>query len=364
MDFIDLSKFPPAEQEKILNRPALTPPPGVVPNFDNPPNQNDAGIATNAICLFITLVVVVLRAYAKIVCVKKLHIEDYLVAPALTTYVAYVYCDFWMLRDGGLFVHQWDVRLKDISHTIFILHVGVNLCAGTIMFLKVSILLEWIRIFVPFGTRNRFYWTSMVVLVLHTVFFASWIIAENLSYVKKIHILAASINLIANFVIIALPQWTIWTLQMHIKKKIGVILIFAIGILSLAAGATRLYLSVALYRSDDILYDQSGVYLSALIEMTCLFLVFCVPSIPKVFAETGLVAKVKSMLPGQWQGPPSSADSVGAFTTMVTARGCDSSQGCQETPGILRTTEFTFTAEKAASDQQIAHTEDTKGKMV
>ncbi|KAI0538554.1 hypothetical protein GGR58DRAFT_501059 [Xylaria digitata] len=379
---IDLSKLSPAEQEKTLNGPALMPPPGAVPNFDNPPNKNDVGIVTNAICLFVTLLVIVLRAYAKIVCVKKLRIEDYLIAPALATYVGYVYCDFWMIRDGGLFVHQWDIRLKSLSKNIYILHVGANLCAVTITILKVSILLEWIRIFVPFGTHNRFYWTSMVVLVLHTLFYIAWIILENLSCepyrkiwditvakghcidIKKIYILEAGVNLFANFIIIALPQWTIWTLQMPIKKKIGVILVFAIGILSLASAAFRLHSSIAFYRSDDIVYHQAGMYLSALIEMTCLFLIFCVPAIPKVFAGNRLCAKRRernsvfvnprlSSVYRQWQGGPTT-DSVEGFTTMVTTRGHDSSHKCQGTAGILRTTEFMLTAEKATSTTEKA----------
>ncbi len=72
----DVSNLTPDEQEEVLNGPALPPPPGVVPNFDNPGRWNYWGILTNVLCLTITLAVIGLRAYVKIFCVKKPRIED------------------------------------------------------------------------------------------------------------------------------------------------------------------------------------------------------------------------------------------------------------------------------------------------
>lgn len=127
------------------------------------------------------------------------------------------------------------------------MHVGANLIAVTIMIIKGAILLEWIHIFVPPGTRNYFYWTSTVVLYLHTFFYTSWIITKNLSCVpfnriwditvtdggcveiKHLFLPSASVNLVANMIILFLPQRAIWTLQMSVKKKVGAALIFFIG---------------------------------------------------------------------------------------------------------------------------------------
>ncbi|TGJ84619.1 hypothetical protein E0Z10_g4159 [Xylaria hypoxylon] len=394
---LEIGRLSPEALEKLMDGPALTPPPGVVPNFDNPPNWNHWGILTNILCLFITLLVIGLRAYAKIICVRKLHIEDYLIVPALATYAGSVYCDFWMIKDDGLFVHQWDIQLKHLGRIIYILHVGSNLCAVTIMILKASILLEWIRIFVPLGSHNRLYWTIMIVLVLHTLFYIGWIILENLTCepyskiwdvtvvggscidIKKTYIMAAAVNLLADFIILALPQWTIFTLQMTLKKKMGVFLVFAIGLLACISAAIRLHVSVSFYPSSDIVFAQAGLYLWALAEMTCLFLVFCVPAIPRVFAGNGLKAKVKTMLPWrtktkkkgsvsishplpsvykQWQGNSRSTDSLG-LTTVVIARGHDDDP-YQGTTGILRTREFTVTTEKIDLDQETTDVKETE----
>ncbi|KAI3325752.1 hypothetical protein HD806DRAFT_553010 [Xylariaceae sp. AK1471] len=324
MKSIDLSHFSLLQQQMILNGSALTPPPGVVPNFDHPPNENYLGILTNFICVITTLVVVLLRAYVKIFCMKKVQIED---LAALGTFIGCIYCNMWMIDISGLFVHQWDIRLKDLSRIIYILHIGANLCAVTIMALKASILMEWIRIFVPFGTRNSFFWTSAIVLALHTLFHVAWVFAENLSCtpyrkiwditvswgtcinVKGLYVPAAAVNLASDIIILILPQKAIWALQMSKKNKIGVSLMFTIGFLACVAATIRLYETVVFYHSDDLVYAQAGMYLWALAEMTCLFLVFCVPAIPKAFVGRGLKSKVKTML--SWRGLRSSTKTAG-----------------------------------------------------
>ncbi|KAI8631465.1 hypothetical protein F5Y19DRAFT_473138 [Xylariaceae sp. FL1651] len=311
---LDLSQLPLIQQQRILNGPALAPPPGIVPNFDNPPNQNHFGTLTNVMCLTTTVIVIGLRAYAKIFCVKQVHIEDYLAGGVLGTYIGCIYCNVWVASVGGLFVHQWDVRLKDLATILYILHIGSNLCAITIMVLKAAILREWIRIFVPYGSRNAFFWISAIVLTLHTLFHAAWIVSENLSCiphekiwditiswgtcidVKGLYVPAAAVNLGADIVILVLPQKAIWSLQMSRTSKIGVSLIFTIGFLACIAATFRLYSTVVFYRSDDVVYTQAGMYLWALAEMTCLFLVFCVPAAPKAFVGRGLRSKVKKIL--------------------------------------------------------------------
>lgn len=76
MRSINLSNLTQEQRQDILNGPALPPPPGVVPNFESPHNSDHIAIAVNVVSLMITILVVYLRAYAKIFCVKKLRLED------------------------------------------------------------------------------------------------------------------------------------------------------------------------------------------------------------------------------------------------------------------------------------------------
>lgn len=66
----------PAQRQKALEGPALLPPPGVKPNFTDPPNQNDLGYGLLSACAVICAIVVCIRLYAKIFCRRKMDIED------------------------------------------------------------------------------------------------------------------------------------------------------------------------------------------------------------------------------------------------------------------------------------------------
>ncbi|KAI1429031.1 hypothetical protein F5Y12DRAFT_799177 [Xylaria sp. FL1777] len=396
---INLSNYSPEEQDEIMNGPALPPPPGVVPDFNTTQRWNSLGIFTNVACLIITLTVIGLRAYAKIVCVKKLRLEDYMIPIALAAYIGCIYCDISMIHFSGLFVHQWDIRMKDLGTIMFFLHAGANLCASTIVTLKAAILLEWIRIFVPPGTRNYFFWIGSVLLIVHTLFYVGWIITENLSCVphrkiwditiwegrcidgKLIYIPVAAINLIADIIILVLPQRAIWTLHMSTKKKFGVALVFTIGSLACLSAGVRLHVTLVYYGSEDVVFTESGMYLWALVEMTCLFLVFCVPSIPRVFVDKGIKVRIKSLL--SWctrrtqtadedssqpslqmvlanrprsgayqprQETLSSVDMIWGPTTEITAAGAHDDHICEGVTGILRTREFTAEVTTAVPD--------------
>lgn len=72
----DLASLPPIWQTTILEGPALRPPPGVQPNFVNPPNQNSLGYALLIICFTVSTMMTGVRLYAKFASSKKLGIED------------------------------------------------------------------------------------------------------------------------------------------------------------------------------------------------------------------------------------------------------------------------------------------------
>jgi hypothetical protein len=65
----------PAEQQKFLEGPGLTPPDGKF-DFDNPPNRNDVGYTVVTICLVISALNVLLRLNARAFYLKKLSIPD------------------------------------------------------------------------------------------------------------------------------------------------------------------------------------------------------------------------------------------------------------------------------------------------
>ncbi|KAI1348543.1 hypothetical protein F5Y01DRAFT_306736 [Xylaria sp. FL0043] len=237
-------------QEAILNGPAYIPPPGVVPNLEHPPNRNRLVLIVIIICLTVATIASLLRGYSRICILRNVSREDCEIASTSDIFsVACAACGLCFVYHGpGAFVHQWNVRVKDLFDYLHILHIATNFYDVSIAALKVAILLEWARIFAPRGTRGLFYTMCHVLLWLNVLFYSSKILLINLSCIphraiwdktvpakclnqKIVYLVAAAIGVVSHAFILALPQTIIWRLQMSKQKKIGVSVIFATGIL-------------------------------------------------------------------------------------------------------------------------------------
>ncbi|KAI2470041.1 hypothetical protein F4781DRAFT_430777 [Annulohypoxylon bovei var. microspora] len=301
-----LPSLPLEEQEDILNGPALSPPANIVPNLDNPPNGNTLALVVITFCLSIVILAVLLRAYVKIFVVHKLFLEDVLVFAMITTYD---YCCYRVLFNVGFFVHQWDVRVRDVSEVLYVGNMGSSFYEVAISTLKVAILLEWNKIFAPNRSPRSFYWTCRILLWVTVLYYIITVIASNIvcfptpgfwkksgpsSCINKgvAEAISATLNLVSHILILALPQGVIWQLHMTNKKKIGVCLVFAIGILAVISGVCRLVATTRYFTSKDTIFVESQVYLWCVVELMFVVLVFCVPTIPRSFGEGTHVSKI------------------------------------------------------------------------
>ncbi|KAI0465690.1 hypothetical protein F4859DRAFT_527824 [Xylaria cf. heliscus] len=298
---ISFSSLSTAQQQALLDGPALTAPPGVQSNFENPPNLNSVGYVVPSIALAVTTIFVFIRLYTRFCIIRRARLEDYLILAGYGIYVGTVYAVYRLVTNVGLFVHQWDIKFQNLSEYLYwekAIHICANLYSVHILVSKTAILLEWLHIFVPDGTRNTFFWACHILLWVNVLFYFSIIIVANLICFpfaliwdktlegtcidgKVIEVASAALNLTSDIIILVLPQRVIWNLQMKKKKKIGVSIIFAIGILAVTAAAFRLSSATDYYHSKDATYVASALILWSLVEMTSLFLILSVPSVPK-----------------------------------------------------------------------------------
>ena len=209
------------------------------------------------------------------------------------------------------------------------------------MLIKIAIIMEWLHIFVPGGTRNRFFWSCWVVVIFNTAYYIANLVAIDLTCIpfqaiwditiedkkcldqKALNTSAAVINVVSDLAILGLVQQVIWKLHMPKNRKIGISLIFAAGILyaflslfsllrlfkpisgadiytcvnsGCVAGAARLVVTIQYQQDEDVTYSVSTVIMWAIGEQTSGFIVFCVPAIPKIFSNTGVSTRVASAL--------------------------------------------------------------------
>ncbi len=62
---MSLETPPSLHDSALLQQPALTPPPGVIPNFTNPADQGPMLIIVGAVLLALVIIALVTRAYTK-----------------------------------------------------------------------------------------------------------------------------------------------------------------------------------------------------------------------------------------------------------------------------------------------------------
>ncbi|TRX96991.1 hypothetical protein FHL15_002297 [Xylaria flabelliformis] len=296
--------LPPEIQNAILNGPALAPPRiDIVPNFEHPPNANLFARAITTIALVLVTIVIILRAYAKMFIVRKLQLQDYLAFLAYLCFIGCCYALYSIASGVGFFVHQWNVLVRDVNGLIFVsdqylftvlpsligssksLQIGVDFYAASILFVKTSILLDWLQIFAPRGTRGALFWIFHVIIWFNALFYTSIEVAGNLScrpfnriWDKSIpevcfdrtplDLTSAGVNLVCDIVILLAPQRVIWQLQLTTAKKIGLSIIFAIGLFAIALATGRLVATKLSSTSPDFTYEASKVGLCSIYSKT------------------------------------------------------------------------------------------------
>ncbi|KAL5338238.1 hypothetical protein BJX70DRAFT_215430 [Aspergillus crustosus] len=304
-----------------LDGPALKPPEGITPQFNNPPNRNGLAIAVLSTCAVFATICCFLRGYARVVLLRKLQTEELLVIIAYACFWGATYCTLALIKTPGYFVHTWNVRLRDVTPTqYYVLMFGI--CYSVVLpALKIGILVEWCRVFSPVGRRLKSpFWVGCAsIIFIQITANIAIIVALNLQCTPykaiydiivpghcfdlyKLQVGSASIHLICDMIIFLLPQRTIWTLKMSWRKRLGVSVIFGVGLLACISAAFRCSVTVTHGRSPDAVYTLGPLAFWAMAEMTCGFFIICLPCIPKIIKETGIVGHIKKLTKGSGRG--------------------------------------------------------------
>ncbi|TGJ80279.1 hypothetical protein E0Z10_g8482 [Xylaria hypoxylon] len=313
---------------EVLNGPADVSPDGIY-NFDERPPYNNLAYALVAVCITLTILGASLRAYTRLCVVKKVHVEDYLALFALVPYFLFIWGLVGYVAEGGLFVHQWNIRVGNMMdlgvakflHTALAnlvtqyLYVFTVIDAFYVIPAKAAILLEWIRIFVPRKTRNWFYWAAWSIIAINSLFyfaallvviFAEWPIEYNWNLLvpggrsladrKLLDLIATGVNLFTDISTFLLPQRIIWSLKMTRSRKIGISSMFSFGVFSVALAVGRLVATAnAIYPwpvLGDTAYTISPLWLWYLGELTSVNIVLVLLSVPRAFSVNTMPGRI------------------------------------------------------------------------
>ncbi|KAJ5525201.1 hypothetical protein N7494_011851 [Penicillium frequentans] len=104
----------------LLAQPALPAPPGVTPNFDNPPKSNTIAWVVTTLCLVIATICLSLRLFARVWLEKKMRAEEVLMICAYGTYCGTAYVAYAWIYSPGYFVHTWNLRNEDLIRPLYV----------------------------------------------------------------------------------------------------------------------------------------------------------------------------------------------------------------------------------------------------
>ncbi|KAI0101374.1 hypothetical protein GGR51DRAFT_530518 [Nemania sp. FL0031] len=313
MSDLDFSHLSPQQLESALATSSIPPPPGVIPNFDHPENENTVALVALSLTVTLATVFLILRIYVVFVKIKQPHLGDYLMPLGYVFYLIVCSGSLMRLSTAGFFIHQWNVLGKDIEPYLKVILIGDEFWLLGICLVKSSILIEWHRVFAPTRARTVFTMSCLALLTVNVLSYAGLFITLNLNCrpferiwnkaikgscidLRTIHLAAAIIDLILDVAILLLPQRIIWKLWLSYPKKIGVCAVFTIGILATVA-SLFLILAISDWKmSSDMTYRYASVALWAIAEMTGGILVFCAPVVPRFCQDLNLSAWLPGLL--------------------------------------------------------------------
>jgi hypothetical protein len=76
MDIVNWDLLTPQQQDEIMNGAAGMIPNGIESHLGRPPTKNTMTLVVLAVSLFVVTLCVLIRAYAKIIILKRVRIED------------------------------------------------------------------------------------------------------------------------------------------------------------------------------------------------------------------------------------------------------------------------------------------------
>ncbi len=223
---------------------ALKPPPGVVPDFQDPFTVRPYWIVTSSLGLVAASILLALRLYTKIVVVKKLRWEDYTCVLGFLFYAAFVALIFKVV-DAKAGAHQWNLTTQDMAQQYFYYNFSDLMYSPAVGFTKISIILLVIRIFCP-TKRDPFYWALQGLNVLNTIFYTIYFIIPIVEChprmkiwqpkspgsclkIFDLYIISGVFNVCSDIAMYSAPLWKIWHLHMSRGRRLGTMAVFATG---------------------------------------------------------------------------------------------------------------------------------------
>jgi hypothetical protein len=223
--------------------PAVTPPPGVTSNFEDPPSKAHIIHIVFSVCLGLVTLLVAIRIYTRACISKPLWWDDLASLLAWVFFIALVGVTFGAVENGGG-VDAWNVSKETYKVYNKYWRLIMIMARVDITLAKVAILLLFLRLFVPrqTGSRQMWFWI-WAMIIFNVIYCIVLILLIQLQCIRRkvpppngsclnqqmLIISASTINVITEIAILGVAVLAVWGLRMPTKRKIAIIALLSFG---------------------------------------------------------------------------------------------------------------------------------------
>ncbi|MCJ1465350.1 hypothetical protein MMC07_003968 [Pseudocyphellaria aurata] len=283
------------------NIPLGPPPPGVIPNFVNPESRAYETIITVTICLAFMMPFFLLRIYSRVFVTRSVGWDDYTCVIGVIGTVAFAGIFTNMLRYGYAH-HGWDVTLGQFQGGLKYLLIYTLLYGPTIFFIKVSILILYLRVFAPdrrmrlliyLGMGYTLLANSIVTILFGALctprkgqtYFQAYTRTQCVNNVDNLAIATSALNLFGDVYILIIPIPAVLKLQLSKKKRIAVLGVFMTGFLACAASLVAVIIRGLYGHNSDYTWWSPRLVYTTLGEMNIGIICACMPPCTAIFRD-------------------------------------------------------------------------------
>ncbi|KAF6226143.1 hypothetical protein HO133_009009 [Letharia lupina] len=268
--------------------PSLQPPPGVTPNFINPPTIAPALIAVNGVFLALMLV-----AAGTIVSGPTVQAGSIAHTGVIIEQTKH-----------GYGKHLWDVPLSVLTKSDVHVLLAENVTGQPTTFLiKLSIMLLYFRIFAVNQTMR--YWILGGIglqVVVYTATTACAIALESVCTAESAGTNSFCVNQYKNTVfqavfsfttdlyVLVLPIKSVLNLQLSPRRRIGVMILFGTGLIACVASLVRLISTIQQEHLRDSTYQGAYISIFTAVEMNTGIIAGSLTTLPTFLKKSGIAS--------------------------------------------------------------------------
>ncbi|KAH8882982.1 hypothetical protein GQ53DRAFT_831171 [Thozetella sp. PMI_491] len=276
--------------------PAAMPPPGFTSDFNSPDNYKHQNIILHSVVLTVTTLALLVRLYTRAVIKKNVGVDDGFAilswALSITFSVVLAYATVW-----GFGMHMYDIRASEILETLKWLVISQKFYFPLVLFVKLCLLLGYLRIFkIDLATKWGI-WVGIVVCSLFyiIIFFvdlfrckpieATWnptIQGTCMSYAAFPYA-TGIFNIVSDFYILLLPLPVIFMMTMPWTRRLRIASVFGLGAFTCVASIMRFVVSLWYAQNPDQTYVAAKVLYWTVLEINIGLICACATTFPAFF---------------------------------------------------------------------------------